>query len=362
MPSVKSLNKNTHQIRIYCGRDESKKPIRHIETFKGTKKQAWAYACNLEEKIKEKKGSLSGIQNLWELFEKWKDELDRRFQKNLIEEYTLEQYKLHINKMQELMGDLKAYKLDPSEIEIRLEELFNQGLAMRTIKNYYRSLKTALNWGVKKNYISENIPKSIEPPEVKHVIRPVLNSIQLELLLKEAQGFKHYLELRIIALTGLRVGELMGLKWKYVFLDNHLIQIVQAINSKTNNLKDTKTSNSHRVLELDEETINLLREHKKYMSRQNLAYDNDFVFKSDEKNFVRYAVIHRTLKRALKKAGLHQIRIHDLRHGVGSILLDEGMSITATAEMLGDVPATIAQTYGHSLRRGKSIASLLSKN
>lgn len=114
-----------------------------------------------------------------------------------------------------------------------------------------------------------------------------------------------------------------------------------------------------REIELDDETIIELRNHKIKMSKLNKATDNEFVFQSDDCEFLRYQVILRSKERVLKKAGLHHIRIRDLTHGAGSIMLDKGESITAVAEQLGQVPATTARNYSHALRKGKSIASLI---
>lgn len=56
---------------------------------------------------------------------------------------------------------------------------------------------------------------------------------------------------------------------------------------------------------------------------------------------------------------MQPIRLHDLRHGMGSIMLDNGSSITEVAETLGQVPSTTASIYSHALKKGKTITNLI---
>lgn len=188
--------------------------------------------------------------------------------------------------------------------------------------------------------------------------RDIYKGSELKLFIETAKTYKHYLPLKILALTGLRIGELMGLRWRNVTVDG-TIKIVEAVSSRLRYLKDTKTKNSKRVLWLDEELVQELKEHKKQMTLRNKAGDNDFVFQSDDGECLRYQVVLKAKNRVLKKAKLHHIRLHDLRHGAGSLMLDAGESITSVAEQLGQVPATTAGTYSHALRKGGSISRLL---
>ena len=158
----------------------------------------------------------------------------------------------------------------------------------------------------------------------------------------------------------MRIGELMGLKWRNVSSDGK-IKIVEAVNSRLRYLKCTKTVNSMREISLDEETAHELYEYKKVMAGSNKAGPNAFVFQSDDGGVLRYQVIFTAKNRVLKKAKLHHIRLHDLRHGAGSLMLDAGESIVTVAKLLGQVPSTTSGNYSHALRSGNSIAGLLKK-
>ncbi|MCL6558898.1 MAG: tyrosine-type recombinase/integrase [Firmicutes bacterium] len=75
---------------------------------------------------------------------------------------------------------------------------------------------------------------------------------------------------------------------------------------------------------------------------------------------MREDAVRRTLNYALKRAGVAHIRIHDLRHTAGSLLLDAGYSFPVVAAFLGhSSPATTAVVYAHAVRKGASIAEVL---
>lgn len=354
MAQIRNRGTNVWQIQIYLGKDDEGKKKFDYETFYGTKPQAKLRASELEVNFKAKNGSSKAtILTVGELLGKWLLDIPDR-----IEPSTFERYQRHAERLEGLVGDLQLYALDSIIIAERLKDLHNKGLAPRTIKNYYRTLSTALNWGAGKRYLSRDVIVGIKPPMIQHVSRNVFKSDELKLFIQTAKLYKHYLPLKILALTGMRAGELMGLKWKNLSRDGR-IKIVEAVNSRSRYLKGTKTKNSRRELQLDKATIEELNTHKKMMSESGKAGDNDFVFQSDDGEFLRHQAIYATKEKVLKKAGLSHIRLHDLRHGVGSLMLDNGSSIVTVAEQLGQVPATTAAVYSHSLRKGSSIADLL---
>lgn len=357
MAQLRNRGSNVWQIAIFLGKDDAGKKTTHYETFYGTKPQAKIYANKLEIQLKEKMNvPKSKNMTMAGLFNKFLEYKETR-----IERSTYSKYQFQIIKLKEILGDLCLYSIEMGTIEQRLEKLSQMSLSTRTIKNYYATLKTIINWGLTRKYLSSNIMLYVEPPMLEHKKRQVLNEEELKLFISTAKGYKHFLPLKILALTGMRIGELMALKWGNVSLDESMIiKIVESVSSTLRYLKSTKTENSKRELELDWETIIELKNHKSRMSNLNRASEQDFVFQKDSCNeFLDYKAILRAKQRVLKKANLHHIRIHDLRHGCGSIMLDKGASITAVAEQLGQVPATTAGNYSHALRKGKSIADLV---
>ncbi|AGA67693.1 site-specific recombinase XerD [Desulfitobacterium dichloroeliminans LMG P-21439] len=357
MPTIRQRGKNKYQIEFFLTvrKDGGNKKVRHYETFHGTEAKAREYSYKRQAELKSKNLPNSCGMTMGELFQRF-----LQYKKTRIERSTYEKYESHIRKLTELLGHLFIASLDSLQIEEKLLLLDQGNLSARTIKNYYTTLRTITKWGLKKKYLAEDVMDGLEPPMVRHKKRDILNPEELKLFIETAKNYKLYLPLKILAITGMRVGEVMGLKWKSVSFEDSQIKIVEAVSSNSGYLKDTKTQGSKRELRLDTETMAELKEHKLAMAKCNRAKDDDFVFQRETSNdFLGYQNIFRTKNRILKRAGLRNIRIHDLRHGVGSILLDKGASITTVAEQLGQVPATTAGNYSHSLKKGQSILDVL---
>lgn len=349
MASIRKRGDNSYQISIFLGRDKTGKQDVHRETFYGTKTQAKKYADKLESQMKEKVGPKNKIMTIGELFDFWLDNIE-----DDVYERTYEKYEYHVRKLRPIVGDLSLYTLTPLILKETLKEGIDPNLSDRTKKDLYTSLRTALNYGASFDILREDLMKGVKAPKVSHKEREVLKLNEIKIFLDYAKEYKHYIILRILALTGLRIGEALGLKWQDVDFESNIIQIVRATNIRSRKLKDTKTVNSPRVIEMDDETMEELRQLKK----TNKAQLQDLVF-NEAGRPLRYNAVRMAKERVLIKAGLHHIRLHDLRHGVGSIMLDGGAPLTVVASALGQKPATTAQTYSHALRKGKSIASLL---
>jgi len=357
MAQLRKRGSNVWQVVIYLGKDDDGKRQSHSETFYGSKPQARAYGNDLEKGLKlNKVGSVKSVAfTINDLFDKWLSSI-----KSSIEIRTYESYEYQTRRLRPFIGDLQIYTLTNFELMERLQSLGNEKLAIRTIKDFYTTLRTAINWGSVFNLVEKDVMNGVKPPKLERKSRDVFKLNELGVFIENAKGYKYYLVLRVLALTGMRISEVLGLTWSNVDFEQNKIKITQSADLKHRVSKETKTINSLRELELDEETMNEFRLQKKKLVGKWLQ--NDFVFQGENGKPTKYTAIWKTKEAVLKKAGLHHIRIHDLRHGMGSILLDNGIPLTAVSGTLGQVPATTAGVYGHALRKGKSIANLLSVN
>lgn len=352
MAQIRKRGENSFQIVIYLGRDKDGIKKEHRETFYGTRTQAKKYGDKLEYQLKEKLGAKNQVMTVGELFDLWLDDI-----KDTVYERTYDKYSYHVRRLKPIVGDLFLYNLSPLVLKRTLKAGIDTKLSNRTQKDLYTTLKTALNAGATLDLIRVDVMKGVKPPQLKHKERQVLGLNEIKIFLDTAKEYKHYLVLRLLAIVGLRIGEALGLKWQDIDFETNTISIVRSANTKARTLKDTKTSTGHRTLEMDEETMKELRNLKKSVS-ENTSLQS-LVFQSEDGRPIRYNAIRLTKERVLANSGLPHIRLHDLRHGVGSIMIDNGYSITEVAALLGQKPATTAGTYSHAMRRGKSIAILM---
>lgn len=225
-------------------------------------------------------------------------------------------------------------------------------LAPRTLHHMYVVLGTALNWGVKKGYLTVSPMLRVDSPRVPKTEITPLTPSQTTVLLDaaEAAGDPLLGLWTAAAVTGARESELLGLMWDDVDLDNGTLTI------RPNVIRDVKTARSRRTLGLDADAIAALIAHRDRQAfhRQALgeAYDDrKIVFASERGTRLDPGNVTRRFKRALRRAGLPEsTRLHDLRHGVATMLLEAGESVPTVAEYLGHAsPAVTMAVYAHAV-------------
>ncbi|MFG1876376.1 site-specific integrase [Sphaerisporangium sp. NPDC049003] len=157
--------------------------------------------------------------------------------------------------------------------------------------------------------------------------------------------------------TGVRRGELFGLRWTDADLTSGTLTIRQALQYIPGGigliLAPTKTVNSERRIALPGPCIDALttdREHQKHKREAIGAAwpETGLVFTTRHGGMINPANVNRDFKALLQRAGLRTIRFHDLRHSCASLLLDQGVDLIVIKEILGHAHISItADTYAH---------------
>ena len=207
--------------------------------------------------------------------------------------------------------------------------------------------------------VSRNVAKLVDPPRVpKHEITP-LTPEQARQLIESAVDDRH-LALYLTALgTGLRQGELLGLRWEDVDLDAGRLRVRHTLaNVKgTLTLLEPKTDRSRRTVMLADAVVTALRAHRTRQRMERLVsgsrwVDSGHVFTTLHGTPYHAATITRAFQAALTRAGLPRCRFHDLRHAAATFLLAEGMTLEDVKNLLGHSSITLtSNTYGHVLEQ-----------
>jgi len=155
----------------------------------------------------------------------------------------------------------------------------------------------------------------------------------------------------VVAFTGVRRGEAMGLQWKNIYLKNKTIKIERTRDHL--GVRTPKTKNSYRTLLVDDLVIQQLENYQKWCKKLLFTYgqkltDETFVFISDHgagpiSNFKR------PLERILARTTLPKITLHGLRHTHCTILMNLGLNVKVIAERLGNTVEMVYKIYGHVL-------------
>ena len=260
--------------------------------------------------------------------------------------------------IQPALGNLKLKSVTPAHVRGLYREKLQAGLSPRTVQYIHVTLHKALKQAVADGLIPRNTTEAVRPPQVrKEEIRP-LDAEQVKALFGAAQGDR--LEaLYILAVhTGLRQGELLGLKWGDVDLEAGTLQVRRTLTTAKGGpvLSSPKTKGSRRTVKLSQTALEALRNHLERQLREidqagDLWHENGLIFATESGDFLNrhYITMHR-FKPLLKRAELPQIRFHDLRHTCATLLLLKNVNPKVVSEMLGHATIAITlDTYSHVL-------------
>jgi integrase len=254
------------------------------------------------------------------------------------------------------LGNLK--NVTSAHVRGLYREKLEVGLSPRTVQYIHVTLHKTLMQAVADGLIPRNATEAVRPPQVsKEEMRP-LTAEQVRILF-EAVRDDRLESLYILAVhTGLRQGELLGLKWGDVDLEAGTLQVRRTLTTAKGGpmLSSPKTKGSRRTVKLSQSALGTLRGH---LERQlgkldgagDLWHENGLIFVSESGEPLdrRYLTTHR-FKPLLRGAGLPQIRFHDLRHTCATLLLMKNVNPKVVSEMLGHATIAITlDTYSHVL-------------
>ena len=149
----------------------------------------------------------------------------------------------------------------------------------------------------------------------------------------------YYIELA----TGLRRGELLGLKWQDIDWKNGIIKVRRQVARVDGEIVEAplKTKNSYRAVTISQQAIEVLKIQKRNTN-------DEYVFPSPNGGPISPDSVNNMLKRVLARAGIPKVRFHDLRHTFATIALQSGVDIKTVSSMLGHFSAGFTlDTYAH---------------
>jgi integrase len=322
----KSKKGSSFLIRISLGKDKySGKYQYHTETFKGDKKAAGIRAKELEVQIANGELYQSKGNTLNELIESFLEMKKPHTRISTFNQY-LNTLNNHLGKE---LGNKKTDELTPEIFDKFFSNKFKSGLSGTSIHHIYKNAKTCLNFGVDRELLKNNpLNKVIAPKRDK----PELNIPSPEQVNMFVEYFKKnsdwaYYVTQIAIRTGMRRGEILGLKWSDINTDTTQIHIERNIVDVGGKLvlHRGKTKDSIRTIYTGKGLISELENWRaEQEDRCNAFYnrslkDDDFIFHnffSENRDYPIYNPTSFTTawNRAQKRLDLQGIRFHDLRH------------------------------------------------
>ena len=254
-----------------------------------------------------------------EFLEQWLGTIQESLRPKTLQQYT-QIVRQHIAPR---LGAIKLKHLRPDQIQALYNEKLDQGISARTVLLIHcvlhRSLNQALQWGI----IVRNPAQSVSRPKFHRKEMQVLNDVQARTLLLTAKGTRFETLLWLAISTGLREGELLGLRWSDIDWKTRQLQVRRQLQRIKGGLvfSEPKSATGKRVIVLGRVIIEKLQEHiqfqqvEKKQSGENWK-ENDLIFPSIWGTPLDNSNMYKNFKVFLKQAGLPDIRFHDLRHYV----------------------------------------------
>lgn len=346
--------KNGWRSKIMIGYDGNGKPI--VKEFYGKTRKI------VKDKLENFKKQYF-LQNVYVddniTVEDWFYTYMFEYKKGKVKDSTFERYesiyRLYI--LNSSLGKTKLCKVNVTTLQRYYNSLLENGTPESTLKSINTHLKPCLGEAEKQDYILKNyaklvdIPKLNKQPSKKNT--QVLTVDQQKIFIQNIKG--HKLEsLFLVALgTGLRLGEILGLKWSDIDLDKKCLSVNRSIRrvsmidkdlNKTYHIIETapKTINSYRTVPIPDDIINNLIEHKKsqeldILNAGNLYNNSNYVFCDKYGFLLDSKKPNRNLHSLLKKLGIEPIKFHGLRKTYATRLFENNVQ-----------PKTVQALLGHS--------------
>ena len=359
---IRKRGKNSWEIKVELPRGpDGKRQIRY-HSFKGTKREAETKAAKLVSEIADDTYADAGKMTVGEFLEKWLEGIEGNVSDKT---YDVQSYivKLHLIPnigalpLRKLGGKLGPQYVDELYARLRKEgrRNGNGGLSQRTVHHCHNILRKALCRAVARGLIARNPTDRglIDSPRVERKEVQVLDPEQIGKLLRAAKDTRWYGPLVLAATTGMRRGEVLGLRWSDVDLDAGHLTVVQMLEKTTTGgfrLKTPKTKCSQRRITLPSVTVDVLRHHKVAQMEERMMLGlgrAELLFTQPDGSYVNPYQYTHAFRAIAKRAGLKGT-LHGLRHSHASQLLKDGVAVTTVAQRLGHSdPSITLSTYAH---------------
>ncbi|MDQ0350362.1 integrase [Alkalibacillus filiformis] len=285
---------------------------------------------------------------------------------NTIAEETKENYlSYYKNHIGPKLGTLNIRKISPIIVQEFVYSLERKKLASSTVKRIYTIVRASLQYAVKMQILTLNSADLIEKPKENRTREvKVWDKQQVRIFLDSIENASRYtIAYKLAIFTGMRQGEILGLRWQDINFVKKYLKIQQKLTHKGKLKYGAKNKTSMRSVSLSDYILNELIKHKEIIELEKIKYNkeynnNDLVICTEYGNACHPRNLLRLLYSHIKKTNLPRIRFHDFRHTHASLLLEADVNIKIISERLGHSSIKITlDTYLHLLPNMQQEAS-----
>lgn len=268
------------------------------------------------------------------------------------------------------IGRIRLDKLQPDDLDGLYIDLLRNGnrrgkvaggLSPASVRYVHRVLRKALGDAERKGIVSRNVASLADPPKPSADGEPpviqVWDADELRRFLDAAAEHRHHTLFVVAATTGMRRGEVLGLRWHDIDLDRSTISIRRALAviGWALQFADVETRTGRRTIDISARTRRALLRRRETLEKAAAEAGDEFdpkglVFARPDGEPIHPEYITRAFDRLVAKHGLTRIRFHDVRHTHATLLLKAGVNVKVVSERLGHAsPGFTLNVYQHVL-------------
>lgn len=369
---------NAYQIRVSVGYDTKGNHKEQAMTWKPPEgltdrqiqkelnRQAVMFedACN--------RGFTAKAVKFEELCEEWFDEYARLNLRST----TLQRLKQLKTRVYSALGHLRIDKITARQIQAFINSLVKDGtnltngkpLAPKTMKHYLSLISDVFSYAVKMEIVPDNPCSKVSIPKGEVKEKQIYSQEEMALLLTKMadEPLKYRAFFYLMAYTGFRRGEMLGLEWKDIDFENNIISVKRTSNQTSERgiyTDTTKTKRSQRTLKISPYIMEMLKALKAEQDDEALKLgdywvDTDRLFTKDNGEPQHPNTTYTWLKRFCERNNLPFYGLHSFRHFAASSLISAGLDVTTVSGALGHTNSgTTLNIYSHMFQTAQARVS-----
>ena len=271
---------------------------------------------------------------------------------------------------------IKLVDLKPKHIQDFFDLLFSEGLSGNTIKHYRANISKALKSAVITEIIDSNPATKLEPIKVKEYTADYYTQDELLNLMEIIETTPIELPVIIAGVYGLRREEVIGIKWNAIDFNDKTLTIRHTVGrGKIDGVTQfifkerTKSDAGYRTLPLFDFIADLLKEYKnkyeenkKFFGNTYVNDYNEYICLMENGELMKPGFLSQKFSEILDKNNLRHIRLHDLRHSCGTLLVRNSVPLKDIQIWLGHSNFQTTLRYAHADVENKRISANVIEN
>ena len=348
---IRKRSRDSWTLVVDAGRDPATGKRKQVwRTVRGTKKVAEAELARLVHSVETGTDLEPQSTSVEMLLDRWLKATKARVSPRTYDRYA-EVVRLHISPT---IGRVQLGKLRPLQLEDLYKKLEDGGLSRQTVLHVHRVLFTALRQAVRWQLVSRNVAEAVSSPRPLPPKKDAFSSEHAARVVAAVAGSDLVPAVTLALGTGMRRGEVLGLRWSDVDLEAAEVRVTQTLQATNDGLRfvPPKTHRSSRTIALPSFVIDALKQQRRQQGVRKLAAGSAWqelglvIDRGDGGPLPPWSLSQR-FRALMTKAGI-DLNFHGLRHAHASLMLASGANLKVVSDRLGHSTISItADLYTH---------------